>query len=68
MSRLDLEACLSDVRDEIAYCRMMADRAADYLDGMDFGDRCYYDDRADLYTDEAADLETRLVALTYQGG
>ncbi|AXQ69041.1 hypothetical protein HOU02_gp168 [Caulobacter phage CcrBL9] len=38
----DLNALVED----IAYDVEMEDRAAEELDGMDFGDRCYYGDRA----------------------
>ncbi|AXQ69601.1 hypothetical protein HOU03_gp167 [Caulobacter phage CcrSC] len=38
----DLNALVED----IAYDVEMEDRAAEELDGLDFGDRCYYGDRA----------------------
>ncbi|UTU09884.1 hypothetical protein CcrRB23_gp517 [Caulobacter phage RB23] len=55
--------------EEIAYSAMMEDRAAEELDGLDFGDRCYYGDRAyteqrmlERYALAAADLHPILYA------
>lgn len=68
MTRLDLQAELTEARADAAHYRAVEDRAAEGLDGMDFGDRCYYGDRAYDAERDADRLEVQLAALEYQGG
>lgn len=62
-TRADLETRLAEARADAAHYRAVEDRAAEGLDGMDFGARCYYGDKAYDAEREAEALEAELAAL-----
>lgn len=65
-TRADLEAFAVSLREDAIDFRETEDRAADGLDGMDFGDRCYWGDRAYSAEQWADEIERRVAAWTYQ--
>lgn len=65
-TRAELEAFAASLRADATDYRETEDRAAEGLDGMDFGDRCYWGDRADDTAQWAAEVEQRVAAWTYQ--
>lgn len=61
--RAKLEARLAEARADAAHYRAAEDRAAEGLGGMDFGDRCYYGDKAYDAEREAEAIEAELATL-----